>query len=65
MGSRPDRVKMVGCSIYQSQFVGQNPCLEIALVITLHTDAGACQIGRTDVGCLTVENHHFEMNPWA
>ena len=65
MCSYPNRVKMVGRSIYQPRFIGQNACFYVAFTLAFHADVGTCQIGRTNVGNLTVENHDLEMNPRA
>lgn len=62
MGSHPDRVKMVGRSIYQPRFIGQNARFKVAFPIAFHADTGTCQVCRTDVGNLTVENQDLEMN---
>ena len=62
MCSYPNRVKMVGRSIYQPRFIGQNACFYVAFTLAFHADVGTCQIGRTNVSNLTVENQDLEVN---
>jgi len=61
----PDAVEVVGGGIDQLRFVGEDACLEVAVVVAFHADTGTCEVGGADVGFRAVENHYLEMHPWA
>ena len=61
----PDVVEVVGGGIDQLGVVGEDTGLEVAVVVAFHTHAGAREVGGADVGGGAVENHYFEMHPWA
>ena len=59
----PDAVEVVGGGIRQRLFVGEDSGLEVAVVVPFHADASTCEVGGSDIGHRTVENHYLEMRP--
>ena len=57
----PDAVKLIHGSFYEFRIIGQDSGLEIAVPGAFHADAGAGEIGRTDVGQLAVEDQNLEV----
>ena len=58
-----DIVEVAGGGIHQRQHVGENAGLEVAVVVPFHADASTCDVGGSDIGHRTVENHYLEMRP--
>lgn len=60
--SSPNRIKLIHGGFYEGGIVSKNPGLEVTCPGAFHPDAGAGQVGRTEVGDLGVEDDDLEMN---
>ena len=61
----PYTVELLWGGFNESWIVGKDAGLEVAAVTTLHANAGTCQIGWADVGCLEIEYKYLEMDSRA
>lgn len=61
----PHGVKLVHRGFDQVGLVGEDAGLEVAGAAALHAEAGACEVGGTDIGKFEVEDDYLEMNTRA
>ena len=59
----PYTVELLWGSFHTSWVVGKDAGLEVSAITAFHTYSGSGQIGGADIGCLKVEDQHFEVYP--
>lgn len=60
--ANPNVIELVHGLLNNCRIIGKDACLEIALVVRLHTDAGTSEVCTADIGHLAIEYQDFEMH---
>ena len=60
--SSPDGVELVNGGFDQGGFIGQDSCLKVSGPSALHSYPSSSQIGRTDIGSLTIKDDYLEVD---
>lgn len=63
--THPDIVKLFHGLLDDLWLIGQDACLEVALIAALHADACTREVSATDIDLFAVKNKHLEVHPWT
>ena len=58
----PQFVKLIHGLLNDSGGIGEDSCLEVALVASFHADASTCEVGTADIYLLAIEDQHLEVH---
>ena len=62
MFADPNVIKLFHGQLDDLRIIGQDACLEVALIAALHADACPREVSATDIHLLAVKHQHLEVN---